>query len=146
VKRLSLPEYRHISEFRYQIRQFLHFSEQAARENGIDPQQHQLLLAIKGLPESARPTIGTVAERLCIRHHSAVELVNRGVAQGSVVKQQGSADAREVLLSLTPQGEQILQKLSVLHWQELQKSGPALSTALRGIVQHTGGSKTRKSA
>ena len=140
-----MAEYRHISEIRYRIRQFLHFSEQAARENGIDPQQHQLLLAINGLPEGTRPTITAVSERLCIRHHSAVELVNRGVAQGSVLKQPSPDDAREVLLSLTPEGERILQKLSVLHWQELQNSGPSLSEALRAIVQHTG-RKTRKSA
>jgi DNA-binding MarR family transcriptional regulator len=145
VKALSLAEYRHISEFRYRIRQFLHFSEQAARDNGIDPQQHQLLLAIKGLPEGTRPTITAVSERLGIRHHSAVELVNRAVAHGSVAKHHNADDAREVLLELTPQGEQLLQKLSVLHWQELQNSGPTLAQALGNIVQHTP-QKARKSA
>ena len=145
MKGLSLAEYRHISEFRFRIRQFLHFSEQAARKNGIDPQQHQLLLAIKGLPEGARPNITAVSERLGIRHHSTVELVNRAVTHGSVAKHHNAEDAREVLLELTPQGEQLLQKLSVLHWQELQNSGPALAQALRAIVQHTP-QKTRKSA
>lgn len=145
MKGLALREYRQISEFRFRIRQFLHFSEEAARQCGIEPQQHQLLLAIKGLPEGTRPTITAVSERLCIRHHSAVELVNRSVAHGTVAKHHNEEDAREVLLELTSAGEEILQKLSVLHWQELQSSGPALSTALRGIVQH-GAQKARKLA
>jgi len=145
MKTLSVAQYRHVSEFRYRIRQFLQFSEQAARANGIDPQQHQLLLAVKGLPEDARPTITAVSERLGIRHHSAVELINRAVAHGSVAKHHNAEDAREMLLELTPQGEQLLQKLSVLHWQELQNSGPALAQALGNIVQHTA-PKARRSA
>jgi DNA-binding MarR family transcriptional regulator len=135
-KSISATEYRQIAEFRYQIRQFLHFSEELARANGIEPQQHQLLLAIKGLPEGTRPTITAVSERLCLRHHSTVELANRLVAHGAIVRRASDEDAREVLLELTPLGEQILRKLSVLHWQELQTAGPALAEALAGIVEH----------
>jgi hypothetical protein len=71
---VSHQEYRQIAEFRYRLRQFLHFSEEVARARGIEPQQHQLLLAIKGLPKGTRPTITAVSSRLCLRHHSTVEL------------------------------------------------------------------------
>jgi DNA-binding MarR family transcriptional regulator len=134
---ISHEEYRQISEFRYRIRQFLHFSEEAARAHAIEPQQHQLLLAIKGLPRGARPTIKEVSSRLCLRHHSTVELANRLVARGAITRRQSDDDAREVLLELTPQGEEILRELHLLHWQELQSSGPYLSESLNAIVKHT---------
>lgn len=133
---ISHDEYRNIAEFRYRIRQFLHFSEDAARTYGIEPQQHQLLLAIKGLPEGTRPTITAVSGRLCLRHHSTVELANRLVARGAISRRHSDEDGREVLLELTPAGEQILRDLHVLHWQELQSSGPALAESLRTIVRH----------
>jgi DNA-binding MarR family transcriptional regulator len=136
-KVISHGEYRLLAEFRYRIRQFLHFSEEAARANGIEPQQHQLLLAIKGLPEGTRPTITELSSRLCLRHHSTVELANRLVARGAIVRRHSDEDAREVLLELTPHGEQILRKLHTLHWQQLQTSGPALADALRAIVERT---------
>jgi DNA-binding MarR family transcriptional regulator len=133
---VSIAQYRQIAEFRHRIRQFLHFSEEVARRNDIEPQQHQLLLAIKGLPEGTRPTITALSSRLCLRHHSTVELVNRLVARGTVSRRHSDEDGREVLLELTPQGEQILRRLSVLHWQELQAAGPALSDSLSAIVEH----------
>ena len=134
---VSVAEYRQIAEFRHRIRQFLHFSEEVARTNNIEPQQHQLLLAIKGLPEGTRPTITALSSRLCLRHHSTVELVNRLVAHGTVSRRHSEEDGREVLLELTPEGEQILRRLSVLHWQELQAAAPALSDSLSAIVGHT---------
>ncbi len=76
-KTLALSDYQALAELRYQVRLFLHFSEEAARKAGLEPQQHQLMLAIKGLPKGMRPTIGTLAERMQIQHHSTVELVNR---------------------------------------------------------------------
>lgn len=134
---LSISGFQQLAEFRYRIRQFLHFSEEAARAKGIEPQQHQLLLAIKGLPEGTRPTITALSSRLCLRHHSTVELINRLVEHGAIVRRQSEQDRREVLVELTPHGEQLLQQLSLLHWQELQTSGPALSDALHAIVHHT---------
>ena len=74
---LSLDRYRDLAEFRRLIRQFLHFSDVTAKEHGIEAQQHQLLLAVQGLPEGVKPTIREIATRLFIQHHSAVELVNR---------------------------------------------------------------------
>lgn len=134
---VSLAGYRQLAEFRYRIRQFLHFSEQAARLNGIEPQQHQVLLAIKGLPEGTRPTVTALSSRLCLRHHSTVELINRLVERGALMRRHHEEDRREVLVELTAHGEHLLRTLSVLHWQELQNAGPALSEALQAVVRNT---------
>src|SRR5581483_8264797 len=104
----STSDYESLAELRYQIRRFLRFSEQASRKAGLEPRQHQLILALKGLPKGVRPRIGGLAVRLQIQHHSTVELVNRLAARGLVKRQRGGADRREVLLSLTPKGEKIL--------------------------------------
>jgi DNA-binding MarR family transcriptional regulator len=134
-KTLTVGDYQSLAELRYQIRRFLHFSEQAARRWGLEAGQHQLLLAIKGLPEGVRPRIGELAERLQIQHHSAVELANRLAAGGYVRRQRSGEDRREVLLSLTPKGENVLGKLSLHHRAELRMQGPALIDALRRAVQ-----------
>ncbi len=134
---ISAAAYQQLAEFRYRIRSFVHFSEQAVRSAGIEPQQHQLLLAVKGLPESTRPTVTALSHRLCLKHHSTVELINRLEQRGAVVRRHSHQDRREVLIELTPLGEAILEKLSVLHWQEVQSLAPALSSALETIVNHT---------
>lgn len=133
---LPTAAFQQLAEFRYQIRQFLHFSEEAAREKSIEPQQHQLMLAIKGLPEGTRPTVRALSSRLCLRHHSTVELINRAVERGVLMRRHSDEDRREVLVELTRHGEELLQELSVLHLQELQTAGPALSEALYAIVHH----------
>jgi DNA-binding MarR family transcriptional regulator len=138
-REISAAGYRHLAEFRYRIRQFLHLSEEAARSNGIEPQQHQLLLAIKGLPDGSRPTVRTLAERLCLRHHSTVELIDRLVEQRAVSRRHSEQDRREVLIELTPHGEELLHQLSVLLWQELRVSGPALSESLLTVLAHPPG-------
>jgi len=131
---LTLADYESLAELRYQIRRFLHFSKQAARVAGLEPQQHQLILSLKGLPRSMRPRIGELAERLQIRHHSAVELVNRLSVGGYVRRHRRGEDGREVLLSLTVKGEKVLKKLSLQHRKELRVSGPALLAALRRVL------------
>lgn len=136
---LSLSAYRSLAEFRHQIRLFLRYSEDAARAHGIEPQQHQLLLAIKGLPIGKLPTVGELAARLQIRHHSAVELVNRMVERGSVSREPAPDDRREVLIRLTPTGERILHELSVQHQTELKKTGPELMKALEAVLSLTKG-------
>ena len=139
--RASAAVYRQLAEFRYRIRQFLHFSEEAARSHGIEPQQHQLLLAIKGLPEGTRPTVTALSQRLCLRHHSTVELIDRLVGHRAVVRRASDLDHREVLIELTPHGEELLHRLSLLHWQELRVSGPALFEALSAVLMHAAGSE-----
>jgi DNA-binding MarR family transcriptional regulator len=138
VKHPPEPDYRSLAELRYQIRRFLHFSEQAARDAGLEPRQHQFMLALKGLPEGVRPRVAELAERLQIQHHSAVELVNRLAAGGYVHRQWGSEDRREVLLNLTPKGERLLSELSLYHQIELRMQGPALVAALKRAMHGDG--------
>jgi len=131
---LSMADYRALAEFRFQIRHFLHFSEQAVREAGLVPQQHLLLLALKGLPAGRKATISEVAERLQLRHHSTVELIDRLVGRGLIKRLRDEADQRRVIIHLTSQGEQVLQKLSLLHRHELQLAGPAFVRALGALL------------
>ena len=139
------PDYQALAEFRHQIRRFLHFSEQAARAAGLEPRQHQLMLALKGLPPHVRPRIGELASRLQLEHHSTVELVNRLSEGGFVRRHRDAGDRREVLLSLTPHGERLLRLLSVHHKNELQVMGPKLIRALRQIISHTKGASRNPS-
>ncbi len=132
---LTLAEYRALAEFRYQIRRFLQFSAEAARAHGLEPQQHQLLLAIKGLPVAVRPTIGEFAERLQIQHHSAVELVNRLSERGAIRRETAGEDRREVLIRLTRRGEALLRRLSLAHHDELESTGPVLAKALSAAIR-----------
>lgn len=127
-------DYQALAEFRYQIRRFLRFSEEAARLAGVEPQQHQLLLAIKGLPESARPTVRMLAERMQLQHHSTVELVDRMERTGLVERHRSDEDRREVLVSATAKGERLLRELTMHHRDELRNSGPALAQSLRRII------------
>lgn len=119
-----------LSSFRYEIRRFLNFSERAAREAGLEPHQHQALLVIKGLPSGHRPTIGVLAKRLQIQHHSAVELTDRLETSGLLRRMRNKSDRREVLLRLTPHGEKLLRRLSVIHRMELRVAGPQLLQAI----------------
>ncbi|HMK23949.1 MAG TPA: MarR family transcriptional regulator, partial [Terriglobales bacterium] len=135
METLTLSDYQSLAELRYQIRCFLFFSEQAARAAGLEPRQHQLMLGLKGLPRNVRPTIGELAERLQIQHHSAVELVNRLVAAGYVRRTRAGEDRREVLLALNPKGERVLRQLSLHHRAELRSAGPALVKALRRAMR-----------
>jgi DNA-binding MarR family transcriptional regulator len=130
----TIHEYQMLAEFRYQIRLFLRFSEDQARASSIEPQQHQLLLVVKSLPRDARPTIGEIASRMLIRHHSAVELVNRLEEHGAVERKHADTDRREVLVRLTKKGETLLHSLSVAHHEELRTRGPELMRALKRVL------------
>ncbi|HEX7672053.1 MAG TPA: MarR family winged helix-turn-helix transcriptional regulator [Polyangiaceae bacterium] len=128
-------DYRALAEFRHQIRLFLMFSESEAREAGIEPQQHQLLLALKGLPEGQRPTIGVLAERLQLRHHTVVGLVDRLVVAKLVTRLASETDGREILVRITAGGERTLRALSLAHHEELRTLGPALVRALESLLR-----------
>ena len=113
--------------FRTALRRFLHWSEEQAREAGLTPAQHQLLLAVKGHPHPAGPTIGELAEYLALRHHSAGELVDRAEKAGLTERHQDAEDHRVVRLSLTAAGDERIRRLSEVHAEELRRLGPLLS-------------------
>ncbi|HUI85107.1 MAG TPA: MarR family transcriptional regulator [Candidatus Binatia bacterium] len=136
--RLRASDYRALAEFRYQIRRFLRFSEEAARGAGIEPQHHQLLLAIKGMPETEEPPrIAYLAERLQIQHHSAVELVDRLARKGLIARNRGDRDRREVYVHLTSRGEDVLRELTLHTRAELRSAAPALVATLRKLMTRT---------
>jgi DNA-binding MarR family transcriptional regulator len=134
VPPVSRADYEALAEIRYRLRCFLNFSEARAREVGLEPQQHQLLLAIRGLPRHMQPTIRSIAERLQIQHNSAVELVNRAVERGLVVKRPSERDRRQVLLELAPEGSQKLEQLAIAHRTELRSMAPSLLAAIGVLV------------
>ena len=134
MPKVSLSDYRALAAFRYEIRKFLAFSEQAARDAGLEPQQHQVLLAVQGLPADVRPTISAVAERLCVQHHTTVALVDKLEARGYIERERSQLDRREVLLRLTDTGMATLSTLSELHRRQLKSAGPQMVSALAAIV------------
>ena len=128
AKRLTDSDYRSLAEFRHVLRRFLAFSEEAARKAGLASQQHQVLLAIKGFGGSL--TVGDLAEKLVIKPHSAVGLVDRLVEAGLVRRSANSDDRRTVWLSLTPAAEKLLVSLSRSHREELRRLIPLLKPLL----------------
>jgi len=130
---LARCDYESLSEFRYLLHRFLAFSQTAANEAGLTPRQHQALLAIKGFPGGDRMTIHDLAERLCIRHHSTVELVDRLDEAGLVIRRHDPADRRCVLVELTAMAEERLAALSAIHLDELHRLRPALLHILEAI-------------
>lgn len=118
--RLTKSDYEALSEFRYQLRRFLRFSEQAAEEEGLTPLQYQLMLHIKGFPERQSATVGELAERLQAHHHGVVALVTRCEQAGLVTRIPSKTDRRQVNVHLTPMGEQRLQRIAKRHHAELQ--------------------------
>ncbi len=140
---LSQAEYQALAELRYQLRRFLHFSEQEARAAGLEPQQHQLLLAIKGLPSEKTASVGELAERLQLQHHSTVELIDRMAERGLLERQRDPNDQRRVLISLTAYGNELLKKLSLLHRTELRTTGPALVQVLNTLTERQNSTKEK---
>ena len=132
-RKVSAREYEQLAAFRYALRQFLSFSEEAARLAGLTPQQHQALLAVKGFPNRERVTIGELAERLRVRHNSAVGLVDRLVAQGLLARGSNPDDRRQVLVELTEHGSEMLEALAAAHRDEIQRIGPQLRSLLAEI-------------
>jgi DNA-binding MarR family transcriptional regulator len=131
---LSCEDYRRLAEFRHQIRLFLTFSIRAARQADLEPRQHQMLLALKGLPPEREATIGELAKRLQIHHNTAVELVNRLSDGGFVTRRRGEVDRRKVFVELTAKGDEVLDELTRDHLRELQLVGPELVRALDRLI------------
>ena len=136
MKDLSQGDYRALADFRYQIRRFLHFSEEAARVEGLEPQQHQMMLAIKALEDGGGPTIGQLADHLFIRHHSAVGLVDRLEDRQLVKRERASGgDRRQVAVRLTEDGEDKLRRLTRVHRGELLTTDPGLVKSLQTLIE-----------
>jgi DNA-binding MarR family transcriptional regulator len=127
---LEVADYAALAAFRYELRRFLAFSEQAAAAQGVPAQQHQALLTVAGHTRAGAPTVGLIAEQLLITPSSAVELVSRMVAGGLLIKTPGVEDRRRAELQLTPLARDLLGKLSRAHLQELEVMEPALTRAL----------------
>lgn len=141
---LTIRDYQALAEFRYQLRNFLAFSEQAARAVQLEPQQHQLLLTLKGFANQEKVTVSALAERLKIQHHSTVELLNRMVERDLVQRCRDDQDQRRVLVTLTPHGDEVLHRLSLLHRTELRLTGPILVQTLQTIIGESTANTTEK--
>jgi DNA-binding MarR family transcriptional regulator len=126
-----------LAEFRFELRKFLHFSEAAAVAAGLQPQQHQLLLQVAGARAGTLVTIAYAAKRLKLRHNSVVELVNRSVREGLLLRVQDADDLRQVLLQITPKGKKELRRLSIDHARELTVLAPKLALDLQRISAYT---------
>jgi DNA-binding MarR family transcriptional regulator len=132
-KRISKRDYETLAALRYSLRQFMRFSEEAAHEMGLKPQQHQALLAIKGFPGRDFVTIGELAERLQVVHHSAVGLVDRLEKHKYIRRTRNPSDHRQVYVELTRTGEKVLEKLSSGHWEQLRRIGPEINLLLQKL-------------
>jgi DNA-binding MarR family transcriptional regulator len=131
--RVSQAEYEVLAAFRQALLRFLSFSQAAARGAGLTTRQHQALLAVRGAPGGEQLSIGALADRLSIRHHSAVGLVDRLVALGLLARRRDAADRRRVHLVLTARGRRSLESLAAAHREELRRVGPRLRSLLDGL-------------
>jgi DNA-binding MarR family transcriptional regulator len=145
---ITPAEYRALAELRYRIRRFLREGDAKARAVGLEPQQYLMLLAIRGLPEGSEATIQTLAERLALKHHSAVELIDRLEAHGYVRRSRSRDDRRRVFVSLLPRGERLLEQVAQNRISELRSTGEALVGAIEALLQRGqhGGNNLKKTA
>jgi DNA-binding MarR family transcriptional regulator len=146
---VTTEQYRALAELRYRIRQFLGEGDATARAAGLEPQQYLLLLMIRGLPAGQEATIRTLAERLTLKHHSAVELIDRLEGHGYVRRTRGREDRRRVLVSLLPRGEKLLEDVARQRIDELRSHGHDLVRAIdqlldREVLARNGGSRRGK--
>lgn len=132
--RMSAEDYQALAAFRYALRKFLRFSEEVARRAGVTPQQYLAMIAVRGaFPGRERLTVSELAERLQVRHHSAVGLIDRMVAQGLMLRQPGGDDRRQVFVTLTERGAALLEPLAAAHRDQLQRIGGDLRQVLERL-------------
>ncbi len=135
AKKISSAEFQALAELRYRIRLFLSEGDAAARLAGLEPQQYLMLLAIRGLAPETAPKIQIFADRLALKHHSAVELVDRLEQRGYVKRTRSREDRREVLVSLLPRGEKLLERVVQQRIGELRASGRELVRAIEPLLR-----------
>jgi len=141
---MTSAEFRALAEFRYRIRIYLNGSEEAARAAGLEPQQYLLLLALRGLPQDREASIRELAERMQLRHHSVVELVDRLERRLLLRRERSRSDRRQVIVHLTPRGDKILTRLAKQRIAELRTAAPTLVRALTALVRSTQGNGARR--
>jgi DNA-binding MarR family transcriptional regulator len=134
---ITTDEYRALAELRYRIRHFLHEGDAVAQASGLEPQQYLLLLTIRGLPRGDEATIRTLAERLALKHHSVVELIDRLEMHGYVRRSRGRDDRRRVLVSLLPRGERLLEQVARHRIGELRSTGHEFVRAIDRLLEKT---------
>ena len=134
---MTAAEFRALAEFRYRIRVFLNGSEETARKAGLEPQQYMLMLALRGLPVDVEPSIRELAERMQLRHHSVVELVDRLESRQFLRRERSRSDRRQVILHLTARGERTLTRLAKQRISELRTAAPALVQSLTAVIRST---------
>jgi DNA-binding MarR family transcriptional regulator len=144
AEKITENEYRALGELRYRIRRFLQEGDMTAKQAGLEPQQYLLLLAIRGLPARQEATISVLADRLSLRHHSTVELIDRMEAHGYVKRIRGREDRRQVLVSLQPRGEKLLEKVVEQRIIELRANGRALVAAISALLEMRQGAAGHK--
>ena len=144
MHQLTRSDFENLLAFRTSLRRFLHWSQTQARAAGLTPAQHQLLVAIKGHPGNQPPTIGDLAGYLLLRHHSAVELVDRAAAAGVVQRCPDPADGRVTRVGLTADGESRLARLAPAHLDELRQLAPVLDQLVSGWAARTAGRPGRR--
>jgi DNA-binding MarR family transcriptional regulator len=132
---ITTSEYRALAELRYQLRLFLKEGDLTARQAGLEPQQYLLLLALRGLPEAEEATIRTLAQRLALKHHSTVELIDRMEAHGYVRRRRNRADRRRALVAVLPRGEKLLEQVARERISELRARGTALVKAIDALLE-----------
>jgi DNA-binding MarR family transcriptional regulator len=135
AEKITEQEYRALGELRYLIRRFVQEGDVKAKQAGLEPQQYLLLLAIRGLPPEEAATISTLANRLSLRHHSTVELIDRMESHGYVKRIRGREDRREVLVYLQPRGARLLEKVVAQRIIELRAHGRALVAAISSLLE-----------
>jgi len=147
---ITTAEYRALAELRYRIRKFVGEGDAVARAAGLEPQQYLLLLAIRGLPDNVEATIRALADRLALKHHSAVELIDRLESHGYVRRSRSRDDRRRVLVTLLPRGEKLLEQVAQDRIGELRASGAALVAAISALLESgrsvPGGKRLRESS
>jgi DNA-binding MarR family transcriptional regulator len=134
-EKITETEYQALGELRYLIRRFLQEGDTKAKQAGLEPQQYLLLLAVRGLPAGEEATISTLANRLSLRHHSTVELIDRMESHGYVKRIRGREDRRQVLVSLQPKGERLLERVVEQRITELRANGRALVAAISSLLE-----------
>ncbi len=143
-KELTTAEYQALAELRYRIRKFLREGDTVASESGLEPQQYLLLLMIRGIPDGQEATVSNLAERLVLKHHSVVELIDRMETHGYVRRSRSREDRRSVLVSLLPRGEKLLEQVAQHRVGELRASGAALANAIAALLKNSHAFQGRK--